>query len=77
MPRVEIVSDVPAMGPEDVLAVPVGTGGALPPWLNASAAAPPVSPELLAGALADTGNKGAAGAVTNVPVAGRRPQAGR
>ncbi|SOE01373.1 leucyl aminopeptidase [Blastococcus haudaquaticus] len=74
MPRVEILSEVPALGPDDVLAVPVGTGGALPAWLNASASAPPVSPELLTGALADTGNKGSAGAVTNIPVAGRRPR---
>jgi leucyl aminopeptidase len=74
LPRVEIVSDVPALGPDDVLAVPVGTGGALPAWLNASALAPPVSPELLTGALADTGNKGRAGAHTVVPIAGRRPR---
>ena len=31
---------------------------------------PPVSPELLTGALADTGNKGRAGTVTNVPIPG-------
>ena len=74
MPRVEILSDVPSLGPDDVLAVPVGAGGALPSWLGASASAPPVSPELLTGALADTGNKGRAGTVTNVPVAGRRPR---
>jgi len=74
LPRVEILSDVPALGPDDVLAVPVGTGGALPAWLNAAASAPPVSPELLTGALADTGNKGAAGSVTNLPVPGRRPR---
>ena len=74
MPRVEILPDVPALGPDDVLAVPVGTGAALPAWLNASAAAPPVSPELLTGALADTGNKGSAGTVTAIPVAGRRPR---
>jgi hypothetical protein len=74
LPLVEVVSDIPALGPEDVLAVPVGTGGALPQWLNASAQAPPVSPELLTGALADTGNKGSAGTVTNVPLAGRRPR---
>ncbi|MGY1804279.1 leucyl aminopeptidase family protein [Blastococcus sp. SYSU D00922] len=73
MPRVEIVSVVPALGPEDVLAVPVGAGGALPAWLDVSAD-PPVSPELLAGALADTGNRGRAGTVTNIPIAGRRPR---
>jgi leucyl aminopeptidase len=33
-----------------------------------------VSPELLTGALADTGNKGSPGTITNVPVAGRRPR---
>ncbi|TFV68255.1 UNVERIFIED_ORG: leucyl aminopeptidase [Bacillus sp. AZ43] len=74
MPRVEIVPDVPALGPDDVLAVPVGAGSALPGWLGPDAAAPPVSPELLTGALADTGNTGSAGAVTNIPVAGRRPR---
>jgi leucyl aminopeptidase len=74
LPRVEIVPDVPVLSPADVLAVPVGAGGALPSWLGASASAPPVSPELLTGALADTGNKGRAGTVTNVPVAGRRPR---
>jgi leucyl aminopeptidase len=74
LPRVEIVPDVPALGPDDVLAVPVGAGGALPSWLDAAASAPPVSPELLTGALADTGNKGRAGTVTNVPIAGRRPR---
>jgi len=52
--------------------VPVGSGGALPGWLTAPA--PPVSPELLTGALADTGNTGKAGAITNVPIAGRRPR---
>jgi leucyl aminopeptidase len=73
LPRVEIRSDVPTLGPVDVLAVPVGAGGALPAWLDASAS-PPVSPELLTGALADTGNKGRAGTHTSVPVAGRRPR---
>jgi leucyl aminopeptidase len=51
----------------------VGAGGELPSWLDASAA-PPVSPELLTGALADTGNKGRAGTLTAVPIAGRRPR---
>jgi leucyl aminopeptidase len=74
LPRVEIVSDIPALGPDDVLAVPVGPRGVLPAWLDASAQTPPVSPELLTGALADTGNKGSAGTMTNVPVAGRRPR---
>jgi leucyl aminopeptidase len=73
MPRVEIVPGVPPLGPDDVLAVPVGAGGALPGWL-ADDPAPPVSPELLAGALADTGNRGRQGMVTNVPIAGRRPR---
>jgi leucyl aminopeptidase len=56
-----------------VLAVPVGAGSTLPGWLT-EAAAPAASPELLAGALADTGNKGRPGTVTNVPVPGRRPR---
>ncbi|SFF36817.1 leucyl aminopeptidase family protein [Blastococcus tunisiensis] len=73
MPRVEILVDLPVLGPDDVLAVPVGTGAALPAWL-AGGSAPPVSPELLTGALADTGNRGSAGTVTNVPIAGRRPR---
>ncbi|TQN37373.1 leucyl aminopeptidase [Blastococcus colisei] len=73
MPRVEILSEIPTLGPDDVLAVPVGSGGALPPWLD-GASAPPVSPELLTGALADTGNKGSAGTHTSIPVAGRRPR---
>jgi leucyl aminopeptidase len=75
LPRVEVLSTIPVLGPEDVLAVPVGTGAALPAWLNASASAPPVSPELLTGALADSGNKGSAGTLTSVPIAGRRPRA--
>ena len=60
------------LGPDDVLAVPVSSGAALPAWL--AEPAPPVSPELLAGALADTGNKGKAGTVTAIPIAGRRPR---
>jgi leucyl aminopeptidase len=55
-----------------VLAVPIGSGSALPAWLTEPA--PPVSPELLSGALADTGNKGKAGTVTAIPIAGRRPR---
>ncbi|MCW2530729.1 MAG: Leucyl aminopeptidase [Blastococcus sp.] len=73
MPRVEVLPGVPALGPDDVLAVPVGAGGTLPGWLTDSKV-PPVSPELLAGALADTGNRGKAGTVTNVPIPGRRPR---
>jgi leucyl aminopeptidase len=75
LPRVEVLSTIPVLGPEDVLTVPVGPGAALPAWLNASASAPPVSPELLTGALADSGNKGSAGTLTSVPIAGRRPRA--
>ena len=71
-PRIEVVAALPALGTDDLLAVPVGAGGALPTWL--SGADPVVSPELLAGALADTGNTGGAGTITNVPVAGRRPR---
>jgi len=67
------VAELPVLGPEDVLAVPVGSGGGLPVWLTDDAA-PPVSPEFLAGALADTGNRGRPGTVTNVPIPGRRPR---
>ncbi|PZA19451.1 M17 family peptidase N-terminal domain-containing protein, partial [Modestobacter versicolor] len=56
-----------------MLAVPVGAKGALPEWLTA-AAEPPVDPGFLAGALADTGNGGKPGGITNVPVPGRRPR---
>lgn len=73
MPRVDVVAEIPVLGPDDVLAVPVGSGGSLPAWLTDDAA-PPVSPELLAGALADTGNRGRAGTVTNLPIPGRRPR---
>ncbi|MBN1091705.1 peptidase M17 [Blastococcus sp. TML/M2B] len=72
MPHVELLAELPALGTDDVLAVPVGTGGVLPTWLTGPE--PVVSPELLAGALADTGNTGAAGTITNVPIAGRRPR---
>jgi leucyl aminopeptidase len=68
-----VVPSLPELGPDDVLAVPIGAGGALPEWLT-GAPAPAVSPEFLTGALADTGNKGRAGTVTNVPVPGRRPR---
>ncbi|UOY03807.1 leucyl aminopeptidase family protein [Blastococcus sp. PRF04-17] len=67
------MGDLPVLGTDDLLAVPVGSGGALPDWLVGSSS-PPVSPELLTGALADTGNTGRAGAVTEVPIAGRRPR---
>jgi leucyl aminopeptidase len=73
LPRVEVVAQIPVLGPDDVLAVPVGSGGSLPAWLTDDPA-PPVSPELLAGALADTGNRGRPGTVTNVPIPGRRPR---
>jgi leucyl aminopeptidase len=56
-----------------VLAVPVGDDAALPGWLTAPTA--PVDSGLIAAALADTGNKGRAGALTDVPVAGRQPRA--
>ena len=70
MPRVELLTSLPALGEDDVLAVPVGSGGALPAWLAGSG----VDGGLLAGALADTGNSGRAGTVTNLPVPGRRPR---
>jgi leucyl aminopeptidase len=53
--------------------VPVGAKGALPDWLTA-AVHPPIDPDFLAGALADTGNGGKAGGITNVPIAGRHPR---
>ena len=68
----EITDELPVLGPDDLLAVPVGSGTALPAWL--SDPAPPVSPELLSGALADTGNTGKPGTVTAIPIAGRRPR---
>ena len=61
------------LGSDDVLAVPVGAKGALPEWLT-SAADAPIDPAFLAGALADTGNGGKPGGITNVPVPGRRPR---
>jgi leucyl aminopeptidase len=69
---VDVLADLPVLGPDDVLAVPIGSGTALPAWL--SDPAPPVSPELLCGALADTGNTGKPGTVTAIPIAGRRPR---
>ncbi|MGY1713440.1 leucyl aminopeptidase family protein [Geodermatophilus sp. SYSU D01106] len=72
----ELLAALPDLGEDDVLAVPVGAGGALPPWLTSPAPGtpPPVPAELLAGALADTGNTGKAGGITNLPVPGRRPR---
>ncbi|MGY1639989.1 leucyl aminopeptidase family protein [Geodermatophilus sp. SYSU D00703] len=72
MPRVEVLSSLPALGEDDVLAVPVGSGRALPGWLAGPGA--PVDVELLAGALRDTGNTGRPGAHTSLPVPGRRPR---
>lgn len=71
-----MVAALPALGEDDVLAVPVGAAGALPPWLTdpAPGAQPPVDAGHLAGALADTGNGGRSGRLTDVPVAGRRPR---
>ncbi|MGY1703806.1 leucyl aminopeptidase family protein [Geodermatophilus sp. SYSU D00697] len=60
------------LGEDDVLAVPVGTGGALPGWLSGPGA--PVDAELLAGALRDTGTTGRPGTHTVLPVPGRRPR---
>ncbi|MGY1822676.1 leucyl aminopeptidase family protein [Geodermatophilus sp. SYSU D00079] len=72
MPRVELATTLPALGEEDVLAVPVGSGAALPSWLTAPGA--PVDADLVAGALRDTGNTGAPGVITNLPIPGRRPR---
>ena len=69
----DVVADLPDLGPDDLLAVPVGSGSTLPPWLT-GATTPPVDPDFLTGALADTGNKGKAGTVTNLPIPGRRPR---
>jgi leucyl aminopeptidase len=71
---VDLLTGLPELGTDDVLAVPVARGGTLPRWLTDPAGTPPVDAELLAGALADTGNRGKAGVVTNVPIAGRRPR---
>jgi leucyl aminopeptidase len=72
-PRVSVTSALPVLTEDDVLAVPVGAKGALPEWLTA-APQPPVDPEFVAGALADTGNGGKPGGITNLPVPGRRPR---
>ena len=50
--------------------MPVGARGALPDWL----AGADLDPGWVAGALADTGNGGAPGGITNLPVPGRRPR---
>src|SRR6185437_9126138 len=70
-PQVEVLGALPPLGPDDVLAVPVGDDVALPGWLTAPTA--PVDAALIAAVLADTGNKGRAGALTDVPIADRRP----
>ncbi|WNV76596.1 M17 family metallopeptidase [Geodermatophilus sp. DSM 44513] len=72
MPRVEVHTTLPALGEDDVLAVPVGTGAALPAWVTGPGA--PVDAGLLAAALADTGNSGRPGTATDLPVPGRRPR---
>jgi leucyl aminopeptidase len=72
LPRVEVLSALPALGEDDVLAVPVGSGTVLPGWLTGPDA--PVDAALLAGALADTGNTGRPGTVTDLPVPGRHPR---
>ncbi|WP_245177141.1 leucyl aminopeptidase [Geodermatophilus sp. DF01_2] len=72
MPRVEVLSTLPVLTEDDVLAVPVGTGATLPGWLSGPGA--PVDAGLLAGALPDTGNTGRPGATTDLPVPGRRPR---
>jgi leucyl aminopeptidase len=72
LPRVEVLTTLPDLGEDDVLAVPVGSGAALPGWLTGPGA--PVDAELLAGALRDTGNTGGPGTITNLPVPGRRPR---
>ncbi|RBY85338.1 M17 family metallopeptidase [Blastococcus sp. TF02A-26] len=76
MPRVALLAGLPTLGEDDVLAVPVGAGGTLPVWLTrpGPGQVAPVQPELLAGALRDTGNTGGAGKITNLPVPGRRPR---
>jgi leucyl aminopeptidase len=72
LPRVDVLAGLPPLGADDVLAVPVGGRGALPAWLAGPSA--PVDTDLLAGALADTGNGGKPGGITNIPVPGRRPR---
>jgi leucyl aminopeptidase len=76
LPGVDLLAMLPVLGEDDVLAVPVAAGGALPVWLTepGPGRAAPVPADLLAGALRDTGNTGAAGKITNLPVPGRRPR---
>jgi len=74
LPRVDVVSALPFLGPYDLLAVPVGSGATLPSWLTEAGPVPVVDPRFLADALADTGNKGKAGTITNLPIRGRRPR---
>jgi leucyl aminopeptidase len=62
---------LPALSEDDVLVVPVGARGALPGWLTAAAL---LDTDLLAAALADSGNGGKPGGLTAVPVPGRRPR---
>ncbi|SCX38102.1 leucyl aminopeptidase [Klenkia marina] len=69
-PRVKLATSLPELTEDDVLAVPVGARGALPSWL----AAADLDPEWVGGALADTGNGGRPGGITNLPVPGRRPR---
>jgi len=69
LPRVDLLPDLPPLADDDVLAVPVGARGALPAWLPADLRA------LGTAVLADTGNGGRTGGVTDVPVPGRRPRA--
>jgi leucyl aminopeptidase len=67
---VKLATSLPELTEDDVLAVTVGARGALPSWL----AAADLDPEWVAGALADTGNGGRPGGITNLPVPGRRPR---
>ncbi|SDN53759.1 leucyl aminopeptidase [Klenkia soli] len=66
----KLATALPELTEHDVLAVPVGARGALPGWLGAA----DLDPEWIAGALADTGNGGKPGGITNLPVPGRRPR---
>ncbi len=66
-----MLAALPELAEDDVLAVPVSSGATMPPWMSSGA---PVDADFLAGALADTGNKGKPGAATFVPIPGRRPR---
>ncbi len=72
-PVVGLGTSLPELTEDDVLAVPVGVRGVLPSWLT-DVAEPVVDPGWVAGALADTGNGGRAGGITNLPVRERRPR---